>query len=237
MRFWLWHALYPALLFSLAALTVHDGQWDFWVVDQGFDASTQSFPARLNPWVAAVLHKGGRHLIAAIALSALLGLIASFAARWRRWRRGAGYVLACIALTTGTVALGKRLSNVDCPWDVTRYGGTRPHLEWFEPRPASLPRGQCFPGGHSSGAFALFAFYFLWREHHPRRAAAALAGTLALGLVFAGTQWLRGAHFPSHDLWSAGLAWALCLLLHARWLQCAPPVFRGRHHGLDDRQL
>ncbi len=63
----------------------------------------------------------------------------------------------------------------------------------------------------ATGAFALFAFYFVWRRQHPRCAAAALVTATFLGLVYAGTQWVRGAHFVSHDLWSVMVAWLVCL--------------------------
>ncbi len=217
MRFWFWHALYPALLIGLAAVVVHQSGWDFLVLDWSYDAASGSFPARANPWVETLLHKGGRRLVSLVAVLALMALLASWLPRYRHWRLGGLYVLLCIALTTGAVAIGKRISAVDCPWDLHRYGGSKPHLEWFEPRPKALAAGQCFPGGHSSGAFALAAFYFLLRRRHPRRALGALAAVAALGLAFSITQWSRGAHFPSHDLWSAAIAWAICLL-NSRWL-------------------
>jgi len=109
------------------------------------------------------------------------------------------------------IAIGKQLTNMDCPWAVTRFGGDRPYVSLFSDRPGNLPRGGCFPGAHSSGAFALFAFYFVWRRKNPRRARVALACAAALGTVYAATQWVRGAHFVSHDIWAAMLAWLVCL--------------------------
>jgi membrane-associated PAP2 superfamily phosphatase len=40
----------------------------------------------------------------------------------------------------------------------------------------------------------------------------ALAGT---GMVFGLSQQLRGAHFLSHDLWTAALCWLVAVAVHA----------------------
>lgn len=217
---WRWHALLPAVLFALGyALMVRSG-FDYGVVDRWFDPGSGVFPARHALWAGA-LHAAGRWLAVAVGVLALAVWAAGFKwPRWRGLRRGAGYVFLCFALGPGLVALGKRYSNVDCPWDLTRYGGDRPAVGLFEDRPDELPAGHCFPAGHSSGAFAFFSFYFVLRRSRPRAAVAALAGAAALGLLYAGTQWARGAHFPTHDLWTAWICWNACLAL--------APVLRER---------
>ena len=52
-------------------------------------------------------------------------------------------------------------------------------------------------------------------------ARAGLALAVTVGTLFAYAQWSRGAHFFSHDLWSAAICWGATLLLY-RW------AFRGR---------
>ena len=43
------------------------------------------------------------------------------------------------------------------------------------------------------------------------------------GLLFGGAQTLRGAHYPSHSLWTAWLCWTLsATLLSRRRLRLAP---------------
>jgi hypothetical protein len=42
----------------------------------------------------------------------------------------------------------------------------------------------------------------------------ALLAALALGLTFGFGQWARGAHFVSHDLWSAAICWFVSLGLY-----------------------
>jgi membrane-associated PAP2 superfamily phosphatase len=58
-------------------------------------------------------------------------------------------------------------------------------------------------------------FYFAWRDRSRRKALRALAVACAVGLLFSFAQEARGAHFPSHDLASAGLVWAIQLGLYA----------------------
>ena len=118
-------------------------------------------------------------------------------------------------IATALVGLLKQLTNVDCPWDLARYGGTRPFVHLFADRPDALPHAACFPGAHSSSGFALVAFYFLLRERRPAAARAALAGAVLVWGSLAFAQQARGAHFLSHDLWSAFLVWFICLALYA----------------------
>jgi membrane-associated PAP2 superfamily phosphatase len=43
-----------------------------------------------------------------------------------------------------------------------------------------------------------------------------LGAVLGVGLLLGWTQLVRGAHFPSHMLWSAWLCWTVCAVA-ARW--------------------
>jgi membrane-associated PAP2 superfamily phosphatase len=113
----------------------------------------------------------------------------------------------------------KSLSDVDCPWSLTLFGGSKPYTGVFGARPAGLARGACFPGAHAGSGFALFALYFAFRESRPRLARWLLWAPLVVGTAFAVGQEARGAHFLSHDLWSAYLAWMLgvcCWMARAR---------------------
>jgi len=123
----------------------------------------------------------------------------------------ASYLCLGILLTTTTVGLGKRYSNVDCPRDLIEYDSSKPHIHIFSSRPANLEPGQCFPGGHSSGAFSLFTLYFISLLLFPRHSKKILIAVCLLGFVFAFGQWARGSHFLIHDLWSAVIGWYISL--------------------------
>lgn len=204
--------IFPSACFAALLAIVYASGIDFIVADAFYDVAAGRFLWRDDFWLKKVLHDGGDRLIVAVAVTSLVTYAAGLFYRpASRYRRRAGYVVLCIVLTTSLVQTIKRFSNIDCPWSLTRYGGDRPYLYLYESRPPTLPPAACFPGAHSSGAFALGAIVLLltgWR-------AVVATGTIAgLGLLYAATQWARGAHFVSHDVWSAWLAWLVCVSCH-----------------------
>lgn len=186
----------PALLFALAAGFSARSGFDLWLADRIADGSA-GFALRRAPW-ALRLHDAGDWVVRGLAVALLLALLRARPLP----RRTALYLLASLALTVGVAGLLKQTSAPVCPWDLGRYGGA-----------VALPgglagrAGHCFPGGHSAGAFGLLAFAFVWRRR------ALLIAVLAAGFAFAALQWLRGAHFVSHDLCSAAIGWAAAALL------------------------
>ncbi len=127
----------------------------------------------------------------------------------------------CIGLGTGLVALGKATINRHCPWDYDRYGGEVPYVRLFEPVPDGFKRGHGFPAGHASGGFSLMGSYFIFYRRRPGLARAGLVLGLVMGTVFGFGQLVRGAHFVSHNFWSAIICWGIALALY-RW------AFAGR---------
>ncbi len=170
-------------------------------------------------WATGLIHGGGQMLVRGAAAAALAWWLLSFRiTALARWRREALFVFAGMVLVTATVGLLKLLTNVDCPWDLAGFGGNRPYIPLFGDRPDYLPAAGCFPGAHSSSGFALMGLWFALRERRPRAARFALAFAVSAGAVFSFGQQARGAHFLSHDLTSAALAWFILRALHARLL-------------------
>jgi membrane-associated PAP2 superfamily phosphatase len=94
---------------------------------------------------------------------------------------------------------------------------SRGAAEWFAifaSPPANPGPGRCLPAGHPSAGFALFALYFALRESRPQAARVGLAAAWIVGTVAAAVQVARGAHFVSHALWTAWIAWAVNLALY-----------------------
>jgi membrane-associated PAP2 superfamily phosphatase len=182
-----------------------------------FDVATQTWRGAQSFWANEFLHRGGRNAMRLVAVLAIAGSAVSF--RWntlKPYRRALGYLALCMAIVPLTVGALKEASNVDCPWSLQGFGGDRPVVHWYQDRPDDLPRAACFPGAHSSSAFALFSLYFLWLGQHPVRARVTLVGVLALGSLFSLAQQSRGAHFLSHDLTSALIAWVICLAIYMK---------------------
>ena len=222
MRFWLTHAALPAALLFILTVLLELTNFDVQLANLFFDFDKRLWPDGESWWANQLLHKAGRDFIALIAIFSLLGFILSWISNYLRpYRRACGYAVLSIVLTTGLVFLGKKYSNVDCPWDLAMYNGNRPYVHIFSDKPDNIDIGRCFPGGHSSGAFSLLFLYFLFRNKNRRLAIAGFSFAVLLGGLYSYGQWVRGAHFISHDIWSAFIAWFVALGLYKG-------VFRGR---------
>ena len=216
-QFW-WNSLrIPLVLFVFAAtvlattnLDVDVARWVF------FDSAAQHWRGAGNWWVNEFVHVGGRWLVRALVLAALLIWAGTFSAKCHpRWRRPAACFAVSVILTVGTVGLLKSLTNVHCAWDLAPFGGRFPYLHLFAHRPEYLAPGQCFPAAHASSGYALMSLYFVFRERSRQWALAGLACGIFAGLVFGLAQQARGAHLLSHDVWSAMLAWLIPLSVYA----------------------
>lgn len=201
-----------ALALAALALFAEFGPLDHAVAEAFYDAQHARFPARSG--LLATIHNVQTWAVVAFGL-----LLMPWPSR-RAPRRASIYLLACIAVTTLGVGALKQVSPVECPWSLTEFGGAQMFKHTFATQLSDAHAGHCAPGAHSSGAFALLGVFVLLRQRRHRAALPVLLGVSGLGLSFALCQWVRGAHFPSHDLWTACIAWcaacALQPLLHAR---------------------
>ena len=173
----------------------------------------QGFAWTQNFFLSRVMHDGGRllawALLAALVMAALrapadAGTDRTAPSRAERWR-WIGVVLLCVL----AVPAIKRFSATSCPWDLAAFGGVAQHLSHWRWGVADGGGGRCFPSGHAVAAFGFFGLYFLWRDINTRRARVWLLIVLVTGTLFGAAQLARGAHFPSHTLWSAWLCWTL----------------------------
>lgn len=215
--FWRAHALWPFVAYVAAMVALTAGGLDIGIAQRWFhDATAGGWIGHDAWWAESLLHDGGAILVRVIGGGALLGLLASFLfARLAAWRRAALYLVLAMALANGLVGLLKHVTNVDCPWDLALFGGRFPYVDLIADRPDELRHAACFPGAHAASGFALLAFYFVLRDVAPRKAGLGLAIGLGTGIVFGFAQEARGAHFLSHDLTSAAIAWCVCLALYA----------------------
>jgi membrane-associated PAP2 superfamily phosphatase len=199
-------------LISLVLIAAWEASgWDLALA--GWYGTVDGFPWRDTWWARDLLHNGERLLAGAGLLAfTAYALLSRFDAPPRAER------LFWLAITSACLVLipvVKHFSQSSCPWDISVFGGAASYVpHWALGRLDGGP-GHCFPSGHAVAAFAFFGLHFLWRNHDRARAVLALAAVLGLGLLFGWTQMLRGAHFPSHVMWSAWLCWVTCAL--AAW--------------------
>lgn len=213
--FWTGHLVLPLAAFLLAAAACEMTDLDLCLADRYFDFSRGVWPARDAFWAEWLIHLRGKDLVTAVAAGSLFAWLGSYqSARLRPLRWRFFYLLLVIALSAGTVSGLKRGIGRHCPWDVDRYGGSVPYLKLTEPVPKACGAGNCFPAGHASGGFSLFGGYFAWRDRRRRVAWGWLAAGVGLGSLYGWAQMARGAHFLSHNFWSAIICWLLALLLY-----------------------
>jgi membrane-associated PAP2 superfamily phosphatase len=181
---------------------------------------------------STLLHQGGRWL------GWVVGLAWALHAWWpakrgsatprqhdrRDPRRDSRYWLAVAVACLLLVPALKHGSRTSCPWDLQDFGGTAHHVSHWALGVADGGPGHCFPSGHASAAFAFLAGYFLLRRSRPTAARAWLAAVLTAGALFGLAQVARGAHYPSHVLWTGWICWTVCVLADRAlpWLRWRP---------------
>lgn len=210
-RRWLTIDLSVAVL-GLAALAAWDASGLDIAVTRTFGGAA-GFAWR-DHWLTASLMHSGLRAVAWLLFAAVLispwrpwGLLRGTALRQRLWLIGT--VLACAAL----IPLLKRVSATSCPWSLAEFGGGAaryvPH--WVRGLTDGGPGG-CFPSGHASSAFAFLAAWFVLRDTAPRAARVALLVTVVTGGMLGAVQVVRGAHYPSHPMWTAWICWMVAAL-------------------------
>lgn len=227
------HLRTPLLLFALIAPLLASTSIDPTVAHAlFFDEAHSQWVGGSSWWTNELIHRDGSWLIRSLVAFATVVWASTWlrprphgcgngaegrdprAPRLRELRRPALYFIVSVALSVGLVGLLKSLTNVDCPRDLTEFGGAFPFIHLFQHRPEALRHARCFPAAHASAGYALLALYFVLRERSRRAARIGLASGLVLGLIFGLAQQSRGAHFVSHDVWSAMLVWTVSLSLY-----------------------
>lgn len=211
----------------LLALTLF---WDFAGLDMPLMVhigNAAGFPLRDNWWLSNLLHDRLR-LLAQLLFVVML-VWASFPMRSgglprrERWLL-VGLVLASLLL----VNLVKINSRTSCPWDLRAFGGEARYVSHWLFGVGDGGGGRCFPGGHASSALGFFALCLPWLSPPPGVSRHRTTGwswlvvILAVGAIAGATQTLRGAHHPSHTLWTLVICAGVSMAgwsLGQRWLR------------------
>ena len=186
--------------------------------------TAQGFAWR-NDWLLErVLHEGLRQLCTGLFL--LMVLWALWPLRWEhpagRWlqlpRRERLVLVLLVLCSLLAVSLIKSQSQTSCPWELREFGGRAAYVSHWLPWQADGGAGRCFPGGHASSALGFVGLCLPWLSPPPGRTRRRVVGwrwllaVVVTGLVAGGVQTLRGAHYPSHTLWTLVVCAAVSLL-------------------------
>ena len=185
-------------------------------------AGPEGFALKNNWWLQTALHDTARKSSELVYLLLCLMVLWPMGPFRESTRRQQLAVLAGITLSLLAVSLIKHASLTSCPWSLQDFGGTARYVSHWSFGQTDGGGGQCFPGGHASAAFAFWSVclpgLLSAQSHRQRRGRWLFALVLASGVLFGLAQTLRGAHFPSHTLWTALICWAVglatYLLLH-----------------------
>jgi len=215
-RIWWQHARIPLLVFVLCASLLATTMVDVAIAQSlFFDSVHGRWIGAGQAWIEAGIHTGGRWVIRGMVAVAILVWIATHVDQYlATLRRPAAYFIVSVVLSVGIVGLLKTITNIDCPWDLTMFGGRYPFVHLFADRPDALRTGHCFPAAHASSGYALLALYFVFRERNVALARMGSMLGIGTGLVFGLAQQARGAHFVSHDVWSLFITWMVTLTVY-----------------------
>lgn len=203
--------------------------WDALGLDQWVMAvigTPQGFPLRHHPFLATVMHDQLR--------TALLGFygVAWLMVFWPRGfardlnRRQRWAAMVGVTLSLLIVSGLKRISTTSCPWDWQAFGGVAEPLSHWTWGVLDGGSGHCFPGGHASSGLAFLSIVWVAltaESQAPKRWGRKLLWAVAgLGLLMGVVQTLRGAHPPSHTLWTAWICAAVgwvCIWASRCWFE------------------
>jgi len=175
-----------------------------------------------------VIHKGGR-LLNYIGIAVVLAMTIYWNCNKIQSDKRDAYNRLCLSLTLSFISVNylKAITNIDCPWDLSMFGGDMPYVHLFSDKPDWLPLARCFPAGHASAGYAWIALYYFFRRVAPRLQLMGLILGLSLGFIFGIAQQLRGAHFLSHDLTTLFLCWLIAFCVFNVGNNCDNTVKRS----------
>ncbi|MBF0190995.1 MAG: phosphatase PAP2 family protein [Magnetococcales bacterium] len=199
-------------LLILVLLVAETTLLDLWVQDFFYASEARRWWIDKDAyWPRMIFYTGAKWAVALVGIGILMALLWSRKSPlWISYRRPLMILLLSLILVPGVISSLKNVTNVHCPWSLTRYGGALPFVPVFDAQPADFPAvrpGKCYPAGHPSGGFAFMALFFLFSTR--RGQWLGLGFGISLGWIMGIYQMMKGAHFLSHVLVSMLLSWLI----------------------------
>jgi len=206
-------------LIGLALLLAWDASGlDLFFVRMVGDAS--GFAWRDVWFTRDLFHQGGRYLAGVVIVLLAINI-------WKPLLKGPSraeriYALVAAIVCMSLIPLFKRMSHTSCPYDLAEFGGVAQYVSHWRFGLLDGGPGHCFPSGHASAGFGFLSLYFALRSSRPEWARRTLALVLVIGTSYGWAQMARGAHYPSHTMWTAWICWGVCALSAHAFLRERP---------------
>jgi membrane-associated PAP2 superfamily phosphatase len=212
----LWLGL-PLLFVMLWDISLADQQIAHWY------GSAKGFALENDYMQSHILHTRARQSGVLLGLACVLAIWWPLGPLRHTTRRERVWLASTVWLCAAGIALLKSTSHTSCPYDLKEFGGVASYVWHFALAQADGGPGRCFPSGHASTFFSFLPVFWLLLRYQPKRAWLVLGIICVLGMALSWVQVVRGAHYPSHILWTAWLCWAMSALA-SPWLQAAPDL-------------
>lgn len=219
-RFTLYYFVLPSLFYFGITLIIYLMNWDYDLSLYFYDLQGSHWSLKKAFLTETVIHRYGKYfsiivyvfIIILYILSLYQHSISSAPVKNRllACKQGLLYLVVSTLIATLSISMLKHLTHIDCPWSMRGLGGTSEYFPWLNVLFSSHnEKGQCFPAGHASAAYAFFSLYFFSLCYVRKKALFVLMMVIFFGVLFGLSQQLRGAHFISHDITTAYLCWMI----------------------------
>ncbi len=192
------------------------GNIDLMLIQPWVDA-TGHFPHRSDWLLTKINHGLVKNIIIGIYVVIFISWCASFKVEKLKSKCfSLGYMFWISMIAAAIIGILKAQSPHACPWNMTQPTATG--FVWD----FSAKKGHCFPGGHAATGFMLVTGYFVYRLRNIKLAYVFLISGIVLGFVMGWGQMMRGAHFFSHNIWTAWIIWCANVVIYALILKKFP---------------
>ena len=205
-----------AILLSILIYFFGSSNADYLIQDKLYNFSEHKWLLEYNAQPYRVIfYTGAKKALIIFASTILIGSIIFFKSPLvQKYKRGIAVVIISAILVPVTIGGLKKVTNMPCPKDEIRYGGTYPKTAvWKHYKDTNLSKKhiKCWPAGHASGGFALLSLIFLFKSKRAKKLA--LLSAILVGWSMGGYKMLIGDHFLSHTIITMLMAWLLILIV------------------------
>lgn len=179
-------------------------------------ANSRGFTLREDWWLRVLLHEDLR-LLSQLAF-ALLAVLTWKPLGFMRELSLPERIGMLVGVTASVLAVSaiKYFSLTSCPWDLSQFGGVARYVSHWDWGTGDGGPGHCFPSGHATAGFAFLPLALpalrSGQQRQQRLGWRILLAAVLFGTICGIAQVLRGAHYPSHVLWSGFICWTVAMI-------------------------